>query len=258
MNHENIHTDTTQKHKLLLDNVYSLVLLCKQAETCETKWEIKMDDLKEQIEFLKKKKTGLMDQIGRIDRAIAVLTGDPISSIHLPPRTAIRRKRSTFQCMDETIKIFNQNDYLTKDDVQRIMESKGINNIGTLAGKNHLNTTLTRLVERQALSKTQDEKYFKTEHWNGGAGYKFVAKLKSLPSVKMPTIGMRAIEILTKHGSPMHYTEIMNIIESDGTKIGGKDPKSTMTAHLYNTNEIRGIGGGVYALKKWEEKNNTQ
>ncbi len=66
------------------------------------------------------------------------------------------------------------------------------------------------------------------------------------------TIGDMIEKILVQLSRPAHYTEIMDLIESqEKITIGGKNPKGTMTAHLSNDSRfIKTTQRGFWELKK--------
>lgn len=64
------------------------------------------------------------------------------------------------------------------------------------------------------------------------------------------TVEAMAIQVLERHQKPLHYAKIAELIESEeGYKIGGKNPKATMSAHISNSKKIIGVGDGYYTLK---------
>ncbi len=68
------------------------------------------------------------------------------------------------------------------------------------------------------------------------------------------TVGNVAVEVLGRHGEPMHYTDVMHKMKHDEDFIvGGQDPKGNMLAHLANDARIIRVGKGIYALEKWSE-----
>ncbi len=243
--------ETQKKLASVYDSVYITTTIKNQDKT----WEIIMDDFIEQIELLKRKKADLMEQISRVDKAISVLRGEVITP-RTPQKKQGGKKKEVFACMKETIEIFNQNDYLSKKDILRIMESKGLKQANTLRGKNSLNTTLGRLFDRGALAKTETNTYYKTPHWNNGGGKDRIRtrRLKSLSASPAPeSISSAAERMLREHESAAHYTQIMKMLEAEGYEIGGKDPRANMTAHLSNNKKIRGVGNGYYELREWNE-----
>jgi len=68
-------------------------------------------------------------------------------------------------------------------------------------------------------------------------------------------ISRLAVQILREKGEPMHYTEIMDEIQTKKKfEIPGKDPKSNMTAHLSTDTRIVRVDRGTYGLKEWQKK----
>jgi hypothetical protein len=77
---------------------------------------------------------------------------------------------------------------------------------------------------------------------------------------KSSKIADLAVEVLQEAQKSLHYTEIMEKIESGGIEIPGENKKSNMTAHLANDDRIaRAKERGFYKLKEWEDnKENPQ
>ncbi|MFC2174781.1 winged helix-turn-helix domain-containing protein [archaeon] len=64
-----------------------------------------------------------------------------------------------------------------------------------------------------------------------------------------------AVEVLKKHGQPMHYTELSkNVFKSHDTK--GKTPWQTLNAQMNRKNMVfQRFGPGIYGLVEWKGRN---
>jgi hypothetical protein len=66
-----------------------------------------------------------------------------------------------------------------------------------------------------------------------------------------------AVSVLGRIGHPLHYLELMELIEKEeGIKIPGTDPKANFTAHLANEPRIIRMSNerGIYGLREWQKK----
>lgn len=211
-----------------------------------------MDFISEQIEVFKKRKQSLMDEIKKLDKAINALMG-----IEEPAKTdgtkKVAKKRP--QWMAETIKIFNIRDYLDIDDIQNTFIENGVERARGYKGRNAINTTLGRLCDRGALKKTSENRFYKTEQWQDKTGQsqsKFKRRKNSIQGVSEV-----AYKIMLEHGNKLHYVYLMELIQKKGVEIGGKEPKSTMSAHLSNDERFKSLGGGEWTLLEWESGTDT-
>ena len=206
--------------------------------------EDNMDLLKDQIEALNERKMELIEQIRRIDAAVAVLSGDTKQK---PSQKPHRNNNEKFHCMSETINLFNQQDYLSINEIQNFMVQKGIGKASTSGGRNAIATTVGRLVTRGALIKTADKRFYKTDQWQEKTQGERKPRTIRRKSSSISDISYNALQ---EHGKPIHYTELMKLIQESVT-IGGKDPRSNMTAHLSNDKRFKSLGNGVWTLNEW-------
>lgn len=66
-----------------------------------------------------------------------------------------------------------------------------------------------------------------------------------------------AYDILIQAAKPMHYRELLQKIEEQGTRVGGRDPGSTLIAYLGRDKRFakaKQAGRGYYQLKEWGQE----
>jgi ERCC4-related helicase len=66
-----------------------------------------------------------------------------------------------------------------------------------------------------------------------------------------------AFDILIQVAKPMHYRKLVQKIEEQGVRVGGRDPGSTLIAYLGRDKRFtkaKQAGRGYYQLKEWENK----
>ncbi len=211
-----------------------------------------MDFIGKQIDLFKKRKQDLMDEIKKLDRAITALMG--VENETITDRAAMVDKKR-FQCMTETVSVFSQHDYLSINEAQEIMIDKGIEQARGSRGRNAINTTFGRLHNRGALGKTSENKFYKTEQWED----KIKPPKRRLMHKRdsKPAVSDAAYQELLKCGKQIHYVALMELIQKKGVEVGGKDPKSTMSAHLSNDKRFISKGGGMWTLKEWKSVADT-
>jgi len=212
-----------------------------------------MDFISEQVEVFKKRKQSLMDEIKKLDKAINALMGIEEPMVKTDSTAKVAKKRPRW--MAETIKIFNTRDYLDINDIQKTFIENGVEQAKGYKGRNAISTTLGRLCDRGALKKTSENKFYKTEQWQNKTGQsqsKFKRRKNSIQGVSEV-----AYKIMLEHGSRLHYVYLMELIQKKGVEIGGKEPKSTMSAHLSNDKRFKSLGGGEWTLLEWERGTDT-
>jgi hypothetical protein len=69
------------------------------------------------------------------------------------------------------------------------------------------------------------------------------------------TVETLMIKILRRTAKPLHYSEIMDRLQSEENyEIKAKNPKGTITAHLSNSDKIIRFGRGIYGLAEWKKE----
>jgi len=121
------------------------------------------------VETLEREKEFYLDQIRRINVALSALKGEITQGVAIETKTIHKRKNKT-SWKQEIVNLFHSYNELSKNEIQQKLVENGIVEAEGTKGKNAINTTLKRMIDKGGLVLTENGNYQKRKRVRGRIG----------------------------------------------------------------------------------------
>ena len=81
-----------------------------------------------------------------------------------------------------------------------------------------------------------------------------IAPRDSVSPARGTAIADCAFEVLTERKEPLHYQQLVEVLQSKGVAIPGRQPGTNLIAHLSRDARFARVGSGTYGLSDWGMK----